>query len=216
MSATSNSFRSIENIVVVGAGVAGLAAATALSDTGQYNVTVLDRKPFIGGRASSYEHPALHEIVDCQHVLLGCCTNLIDLLERVGASDAIRWYETISFLEPGGRLSEITSSSLPAPLHTSASFLRAKMLDTRDKLAIARGMAEFLHGMPADDSESVANWLARSDQTERAIRHFWEPTLIVTLNDTMANCSLRYAAKVFRELFLKTSTGSRLGIPESR
>jgi squalene-associated FAD-dependent desaturase len=205
--------RPIENVVVVGAGVAGLAAAAALSDTGRYNVTVLERKPFIGGRASSYDHPALHEVVDCQHVLLSCCTNLVDLLDRADASDAIRWYETISFLEPGGRLSEITPSSFPAPLHASASFLRAKMLDPRDKLGIARGMAEFLKGMPADDSESVASWLARSGQTDRAIRHFWEPTLVVTLNDTMANCSLRYATKVFRELFLKTSTGSRLGIP---
>ncbi len=193
--------------------MAGLAAATALCDAG-HKVTVIERKPFVGGRASSYEHPALHEVIDCQHVLLGCCTNLIDLLDRVGASSAIRWYDTISFLEPGGRLSEITPSALPPPLHTSASFLRAKMLDIRDKLGIARGMAEFLQGMPADDSESVASWLARSGQTERAIRHFWEPTLIVTLNDTMANCSLRYAAKVFRELFLKTSTGSRLGIPK--
>lgn len=204
--------RPIEDVIVVGAGVAGLSAATALSDSG-YHVTVLDRKPFVGGRASSYEHPALHEVVDCQHVLLGCCTNLVNLLERVHASECIRWYNTISFLEPGGRLSDIMPSSLPAPLHASASFLRAKMLDGRDKLAIARGMAHFLHGMPADDSESVASWLARSGQTERAVRHFWEPTLIVTLNDTMANCSLRYAAKVFRELFLKTSSGSRLGIP---
>ncbi len=213
MSDPATPTRPIESVVIVGAGVAGLAAATALSGTGRYKVTVLERKPFIGGRASSYEHPALHEVVDCQHVLLGCCTNLIDLLDRADASDAVRWYDTIAFLEPGGRLSEITPSSLPAPFHASGSFLRAKMLDARDKLGIARGMAEFLKGMPIDDSESVASWLARSGQTDRAIRHFWEPTLIVTLNDTMANCSLRYAAKVFRELFLKTTTGSRLGIP---
>jgi len=204
--------RNLEEVIVVGAGVAGLAAAVALSDAG-YRVTVLERKPFVGGRASSYEHPALHETIDCQHVLLGCCTNLIDLLERVGAKDAVRWYETITFLEPGGRRSDITPSWLPAPLHASGSFLRAKMLDARDKVAIARGMADFLRGMPPDDSESVASWLKRSGQTERAIRHFWEPTLVVTLNDNFENCSLWYAAKVFRELFLKTSTGSRLGIP---
>jgi uncharacterized protein with NAD-binding domain and iron-sulfur cluster len=82
--------RTVEHVVVVGAGVAGLAAATALTDAG-YRVTVLERRPFVGGRASSYEHPALQEVIDCQHVLLGCCTNLIDLFERVGASDAIRW-----------------------------------------------------------------------------------------------------------------------------
>jgi squalene-associated FAD-dependent desaturase len=205
--------RSIEDVIVVGAGVAGLAAAVALSDAG-YKVTVLERRPFVGGRASSYEHPALHEVIDCQHVLLGCCTNLIDLFERVGASDAIRWYETVTFLEPGGRRSDITPSWLPAPLHASGSFLRARMLDTADKLAIARGMAEFIRGMPLDDSESVASWLKRSGQTDGAIRHFWEPVLVVTLNDSFENCSLRYAAKVFRELFLKTSTGSRLGIPK--
>ncbi len=205
--------RENREVVVIGAGVAGLAAATALVDSG-YHVTLLERRPFVGGRASSYEHPSLHEVVDCQHVLLGCCTNLIDLFGRVGASDAIRWYDTISFLERGGRRSDITPSWLPAPLHASGSFLRARMLDAQDKLSIARGMAEFMTGMPQDDSESVAQWMRRSGQTERAIRHFWEPTLVVTLNDGFENCSLRYASKVFRELFLKTSTGSRLGIPK--
>ena len=146
-------------------------------------------------------------------MLLGCCTNLIDLLHRSGASDLVRWYDTITFLERGGRRSEIAPSGLPAPLHASFSFLRAKMLDTKDKLGIARGMAEFLRGMPIDDSGSVAQWIKRSGQTERAIRHFWEPVLIITLNDHFENCSLRYAAKVFRELFLKTTVGSRLGIP---
>jgi len=199
-------------VIVIGAGVAGLAAATALADSGR-SVTILERRPFVGGRASSYEHPSLHEVVDCQHVLLGCCTNLIDLLGRVGASDFVRWYDTIHFLEPGGRRSEIAPGPLPAPLHASGSFLRAPMLEPRDKLGIARGMAEFLHGIPAEDSETVAQWLRRTGQTDRAIRHLWEPTVVVTLNDSFENCSLRYAAKVFREIFLKTSTGSRLGIP---
>ena len=202
----------VQDVIVVGAGVAGLAAASALSQRG-CRVTVLERKPFVGGRAFSYEHPALHEVVDCQHVLLGCCTNLIDLLSQSNASEAIRWYNTITFLEQGGRQSDITPSGLPAPLHSSFSFLKAKMLDLGDKLAIARGMSEFLRGIPANDVESVASWMKRSGQTERAIRHFWEPVLIVTLNDSFENCSLRYAAKVFRELFMKTVEGSLLGIP---
>ena len=130
-------------VTVVGAGVAGLAAGCALAGAG-YDVTLLERRPYVGGRASSYEHPALHEVVDCQHVLLGCCTNLIHLLESSGAADKIRWYDELVFLEPGGRRSSFHPNGLPAPLHFSDAFLRAPMLGLADKFAIARGMSEFL------------------------------------------------------------------------
>jgi zeta-carotene desaturase len=56
-------------------------------------------------------------------------------------------------------------------------------------------------------------WYQRTGQTERAIRHFWEPILVATLNDAATNCSMKYAGKVFYELFVKNSTGGRLGIP---
>jgi uncharacterized protein with NAD-binding domain and iron-sulfur cluster len=59
--------------------VAGLAAACALADAG-FRVTVLERRGYLGGRASSYLHPGTGEVIDnCQHVLFGCCTNLVNL-----------------------------------------------------------------------------------------------------------------------------------------
>src|SRR5882757_5754754 len=92
-------------VTVVGAGLAGLSAGCALADAG-FKVTLLERRPYIGGRASSYQHPGTGEVVDnCQHVLLGCCTNLIDLYRRTGVDDKIRWYDELTFLEPGGRAS---------------------------------------------------------------------------------------------------------------
>jgi squalene-associated FAD-dependent desaturase len=199
-------------VTVVGAGVAGLAAGCALAGAG-YDVTLLERRPYVGGRASSYEHPALHEVVDCQHVLLGCCTNLIHLLESSGAADKIRWYDELVFLEPGGRRSNFHPNGLPAPIHFGDSFLRAPMLGLADKLGIARGMAEFLSAAEPDDEVSLEQWLKRTKQTPLAIRHFWEPVVLCTLNDSFANCSLRIGAKVFRELFLKSPSGARLGIP---
>ncbi len=199
-------------VTVVGAGVAGLAASCALAGAG-YDVTLVERRPYVGGRASSYEHPALHEVVDCQHVLLGCCTNLIHLLEMSGAADKIRWYDELVFLEPGGRRSIFHPNGLPAPLHFSDAFLRAPMLGTADKLAIARGMSRFLSATEQDDDVSLEHWLKRTGQTPLAIRHFWEPVVLCTLNDSFANCSLRVGAKVFRELFLKSPLGAKLGIP---
>ncbi len=200
------------DVVVVGAGVAGLAAAAALAGDGA-KVTLLERRAFVGGRAYSYEHPALGEVVDSQHVLLGCCTNLIDFCELAGLADKIRWYDRQTFLTPGGGASTIEAGSLPAPLQYAGSFLHASMLGVADKIAIARGLMGFVRGNSGSDEESVAQWYRRTRQTERAVRHFWEPIVIATLNDGAANCSMKYAGKVFYELFLKTSTGGRLGIP---
>jgi zeta-carotene desaturase len=205
------------DVVVVGAGLAGLAAASALSAAGG-KVLILERKPFVGGRAYSYEHPALHEEIDCQHVLLGCCTNLVHLCEQAAVADRIRWYDELTFLEPGldgrpSRRTNLRADSLPAPLHTSFDFLRAPMLGLADKAAIARGLMEFLRGYPSDDSESFATWLKRTGQTPRAIKHLWEPVIVGALNDGFENCSTKYAGQVFHESFLKSAKGGRLGIP---
>src|SRR6476660_10579991 len=136
-----------KSVAIVGGGLAGLAAGCALADAG-LRVTVFERRPYVGGRASSYEHPATGEVVDnCQHVLLGCCTNLIDLYDRLGVSGKIRWYDQLTFLEPGGRVSKMAPSFLPAPMHNIPAFLRPKMLGAGDKLAIARAMAELSRGL---------------------------------------------------------------------
>ncbi len=200
------------DVIVVGGGVAGLAAAAALADTGAV-VTLLERRPYIGGRAYSYDHPALGETIDSQHVVLGCCTNILDLCRQAGMADTIRWYDELTFLEPGGRRSLLRPGSVPAPMHQTVSFLRAPMLTLRDKAAIASGLARFLRGYPANDAENFASWLKRTGQTERAIRHFWEPVVVGALNDGLERCSVKYAGKVFHESFLRSAGAGRLGIP---
>jgi squalene-associated FAD-dependent desaturase len=205
------------NVIVVGAGVAGLNAADALARSGA-NVTILERRPHVGGRAYSYLHPALNEVVDSQHVVVGCCTNLIEFCNAAGLADKIRWYDRQTFLEPATdtsppRARTIGPGFLPAPLQYSGSFANASMLSVADKISIARGMQEFLRGFPATDAESVANWYRRTSQSAGAIRHFWEPIILATLNDSAENSSLKYAGKVFHELFVKSSAGGRLGIP---
>jgi zeta-carotene desaturase len=204
------------DVVVVGAGAAGLAAAVALARDGA-RVTLLERRPFVGGRAYSYPHPALGETIDSQHVVVGCCTNFLDLIGQAGAAGSIRWYDELCFLEPstGGRprQSWIKPGGLPAPAHNALSFLRAPMLTLRDKAGIAAGLAHFLRGCPATDEESFAAWLRRTRQTSRAIRHFWEPVVAGALNDSFERCSTKYAGKVFHESFLRSPEAGRLGIP---
>lgn len=201
------------SVAIVGGGLAGLAAGCALADSG-FAVKVLERKPFLGGRASSYQHPATGEVVDnCQHVLLGCCTNLLDFYRRLGVEDQIRWFDQLTFLLPGGKAGTIQPTWLPAPLHASPAFLNFSVLNLADKLSIARAMLVLIGGLPKDSDNNFLSWLQAHGQTERAIARFWSPVLVSALNDELDQVSVRYAAMVFRESFLKSAEAGRMGVP---
>ena len=206
--------RSPYRVAIVGGGVAGLAAACALTQDG-YAVELFERRPYVGGRASSYLHPGVGEVIDnCQHIVLGCCTNVLDLLRRANAEDTVLWSDGITFLEPGGRQSKLKPASLPAPLHSTPSFLAAKALRLRDKMAIARAISVFLKGSkPEDDRHKFSDWLKSTGQTQRAVEHFWKPVLFSALNEDPDRISVRYAAKVFREAFLFSADAGRMGVP---
>ncbi len=200
-------------VAIAGGGLAGLAAGCALAEAG-FRVSLFERRPYLGGRASSYQHPGTGEIVDnCQHVLLGCCTNLLDFYRRAGVQDKIRWYERLTFLEPGGRASVISPSALPAPLHTAPAFLRADCLSLHDKLAISRAMAALAPATPVDRGESFLDWLKSHGQTAQAIERFWKTILVSALNEDLDQVSVPYAAQVVRESFLKSAAAGRMGIP---
>ena len=208
-----NASKPAPSVAVVGGGLAGLAAGSALADSG-FGVTLFERRPYLGGRASSYQHPGTGEVVDnCQHVLLGCCTNLIQFYERLGVQNQIRWYDRLTFLEPGGRASIIAASSLPAPFHTAPAFLRAACLSLADKLAIAAAMAALAPAIPPDDGSSFLTWLRQHGQTERAIQRFWKTILVSALNEDLDSVSVPSAAQVVRESFLKSAAAGRMGVP---
>ncbi len=203
----------LPSVGIVGGGLAGISAACALADAG-YRVTLFERRAFLGGRASSYEHPGTGEVVDnCQHVLLGCCTNLLNLYHRLGVEDKVRWYKRITFIEPGGRSSFIEASSLPAPFHSAVSFLQYKLLSPRDKLGIARALIALLPGVPEDSGEDFLSWLRGKGQTQAAIDRFWAPVLISSLNEDLDKSSVKYSAMVFRDAFLKSAEAGKMGVP---
>lgn len=199
-------------VAIAGGGLAGLAAACALSDAG-FRVTLFEKRPFLGGRASSWEHPGTGEVVDnCQHVLFRVCTNLMEFYERIGVANKIRWYDEMTFIEPGGRTSVMKSSPLPAPLHTAPSFLRFQFLNAADKLAIARALVPLTLTQQRDTGQSFEHWLDHHGQTKQAIERFWRPILVSALSEELDLISISAAAQVVRES-MKSPAARQMGVP---
>jgi len=202
-----------KSVIVVGGGVAGMSAASGLADNG-LNVHLIERRSYLGGRASSYRHPGVDEVIDnCQHVLFGCCTNLIDFYRRIGVEGKIHWTRTMTMIEPGGRRSELGPSRwLPAPLHGLLSLLGAKAFSSGDKKALMRAFRAFMRPVAADSTETLGEWLRRNGQTQNAIDRFWRLVIASALNADVDEIALPYAAKVIRELFLNSAEAGAMGM----
>lgn len=203
-----------KTVIVVGGGVAGMSAACALAEAG-LRVRLAERRAFLGGRASSYRSPAIDEVIDnCQHVLFGCCTNLIGFYRRIGVAQKIHWTRAMTMIEPGGRRSRLGPSGLPAPMHGLPSLLAAKAFTRADKWALMRAFSSILKIGPKFSSTelSLGEWLRRNGQTEGAIHRFWRLVIASALNADLDEIALPYAAKVIRELFLNSAEAGSMGM----
>ncbi|WP_348261128.1 hydroxysqualene dehydroxylase HpnE [Telmatobacter sp. DSM 110680] len=198
-------------VTVIGGGVSGMSAACALAEAG-YRVQLVERRGYLGGRASSYLHPGVNEVIDnCQHVLFGCCTNLIGFYKRVGVENKIHWTTEMTMIEPGGRRSMLGPSSLPAPLHGLPKLLSAHAFTLADKISLARAFRAMMKPVE-DERESLANWLRRHKQTPSAVERFWRLVIASALNADLDAIAVPYAAKVIRELFMNSPQAGAMGM----
>ncbi|MCI0381414.1 MAG: hydroxysqualene dehydroxylase HpnE [Gemmataceae bacterium] len=222
-----------ERVLIIGGGLAGLAAATALAARG-FRLTLLEARNRLGGRASSFQDDAAEQLIDnCQHVSMGCCTNLAHFFRTIGVGDFMAAQPALYFMTPDRRVSRFAATDWPAPLHLAASFLRAHFLSPLEKLRIAWGLWRLLRdsagspltpapsppqgrgeSLPVDADSPFADWLARHGQTPRIVARFWGLVLVSALNETPDRIGLRYARKVFLDGFLRHPRGFVVEIPK--
>jgi zeta-carotene desaturase len=201
-----------KTVTIIGAGVAGMSAACALAEAG-FCVQLVERRGYLGGRASSYLHPGVNEVIDnCQHALFGCCTNLLGFYRRLSAADKIHWTSEMTMIEPGGRRSPLGPSFLPAPLHGLPKLLSAHAFTLADKLALTRAFSALMHFVPPNSTDSLGAWLRRHKQTEGALNRFWRLVIASALNAEIDSIALPYAAKVIRELFMNSAQAGSMGM----
>jgi squalene-associated FAD-dependent desaturase len=208
----------LQSVIVIGGGLAGLSAGVALAEAG-WRVRLFEQRPFLGGRATSYVLPDGEHVDNCQHVTLGCCTNLDDFYRRVGSEGKIKFFDRLLFQDPQGRRGVMRAGLLPAPLHMIGSFLRFAPLTFADKRSIASALLDILRGKgrTADLDEpggiSMMEWLRRRKQTPGAIERFWRVVLVSALDEELDRTDARFGVDVFWKGFLSNRTGYRMGVP---
>ncbi len=206
MTRPSTTDSNLPSVVVVGGGLAGIAAALRLADRG-YTVTLVETRKRLGGRATSFVDPATGALLDnCQHVLMGCCTNLIDLYRRLGVLDQIQWHRRLYFADSKGRVDELEADDLPAPLHMARSLMGFQTLTVLEKAAIVRGLWAMIRMGPAGRQRchdmTFGQWLKQHHQPASAIKKFWSVIVVSALNEWPSRVDAAYAIQVFQEGFL--------------
>lgn len=201
-----------QRVVVVGGGLAGLAAASALASAGR-RVVLLESRDRLGGRAGSFRDASTGKLIDaCQHVGMGCCTALTHFWRAAGVAHLLRPQPRLYFMTPDRRVSAFAADPLPAPFHLSRSFLSAHFLSLADKARIALGLARLQMADP-DDDRPFGDWLRESRQPARAVRRFWGLVLVSALNEEPERVGLKYARKVFVDAFLRSREGFVVEVP---
>ncbi len=186
-------------VVVIGEGFAGMAAACRLAGDG-HSVMVLEAAPRLGGRAASFEKDGV-QLDYGQHVLLRACGAAQGFLERIGASDAVSFQDSLAIplLFDGGQ-TVLRSWPLPGIAHLLPGLLGYKPLRMTERLSAARA-ALALWASRSSRRETFEEWLERHGQRARAIRRLWDPIVVATLNAHADTVSLSAARQVFREAF---------------
>ena len=202
--------------IIVG-GLAGLATAAGLATRGLAS-TLFESRPRLGGRAGSFHEASQNEWIDhCQHVSLGCCTNLNWLLQQVGLNDRLRQDRTLHFVSPPSagsptQISHLRAGPWPAPFHLLPALGRLVFLDRRQRRELRRGLVALARTKDCGE-EPIADWLRRHGQSQPTIDHFWQVILVSALSETLDRIAVSHARHVFVTGFLGHRRGWELQVP---
>lgn len=204
-------------IVVCGGGLAGIAAACEAVGLGA-QVTLVERRPFLGGRAFSFTDDNGRELDNGQHVFLGCCPAYVRLMRLLGTDGALfrQPLLRIPVLARDGTSALLAATpGLPSPLHLTKSLAAYSHLSLRERAAAAKTMGLLGALGPRRraqlDGVAFSDWLADHGQSQDAIERFWDLVVLPTCNDRSNRVSAALAAFVFSEGMLSSRTASAVG-----
>ena len=193
-----------------------MAAAIRVAKAGELPILVETRQR-LGGRATSFRDPRTDEVLDnCQHVVMGCCTNLLDFYAATGVEDLVEWHVESWWANPPHEPDRMAPGLLPVPAHFLRSFSRMRFIDRASRKAISRAMVSIIRmgvgGRAAWSDRTFGAFLREHGQPEEAIRLFWQVVVVSACNLPVDEVGAGFALQVFQEGFLGHRFASAMGL----
>jgi squalene-associated FAD-dependent desaturase len=216
--------RAVPDIVVIGAGFAGLSAASAVAQAGA-RVLVLEARAQLGGRATAFTDRVTGELVDNgQHVLFGCYRATFEFLRRINAIDNVRFQRSlqITYIDTLGGRSVLKCPPLPSPLHLLGAVLDWDAMPWRDRLSVlklagplrrARRELRKTGSVSVTPPATVSEWLAAHGQHKKLTTWLWEPLAVAALNQDPGFASATPFVRVLAEMFGDDEAAAALVLP---
>ncbi len=157
-------------------------------------------------------------IDNCQHVLLRCCVNLLDLYNRLGVGNKIRFHREFFFIEPGGRTSILKRGMFPG----ARAFLRivhqaevphGRRTNSPSRAPSTQFRVERLSRSDLDKI-TMLDWLHEKRQTEGAIDRYWRQVLVSAVNEELDRMAAAHGFQVFWLGMIARADSYEMGIPD--
>ena len=193
------------DVAIIGGGLAGLACAVALRDSG-LRVLLFEASQSLGGRARSWADARTGDVVDIgPHIVLTEHRNMLALLEVLGSRDRIVWEtDRLIRLRERERVTDMCLHPLPAPLHLLPSFVRARSVGWGDLLSNRRVLLAAMRfneqQLGVWDEHSALDMLRQFGVTQKFTEWFWASACMSVLNVPLEHCSAGALMRVFSQL----------------
>ena len=197
---------------IIGGGLAGIAAAEAAAKQG-FRVELFERTGVLGGRVASLFEPTQKQWVDTgQHLILGCCTEILALNRRLGLDRFFERSDAIPFATLQRRHWTLSASPfLPRRWQLLPSFLAMPLLPLVERLKTGM-LLKKLSGETLPDI-TIAEWFRKHRVSQNALDAFWMPLLLSSLSEMPDHISAKAVQKVIRDGFLAGQEGMSVHLP---
>jgi squalene-associated FAD-dependent desaturase len=206
-----------KHVIVIGGGFAGLTAAAYLVKN-NFNVTLLEASPKLGGRAYSFLDKDSNTVLDNgQHILMGCYEETLKFLSLIGADKNFNYPDKleVNFVKEGNIVRHLKCITKFYPLNLLLGLLKFKALSFADRLSLLKVFLKLpFIKINEFTGMNVKEWLEKENQTPAIKDSFWKILAVGALNTSIEKASAKVFIDILKKIFLKGNKAATIILPK--